>query len=83
MDAIFANIQNGLISGIFPDTGKVRIKGNQAITLDGNVACKEHGTPRNYRIYEVYGCESLNFRDTIRFILNNVRFRYVFGNFIF
>ena len=41
------------------------------MTLDGNVARKEHGTPRNYRIYKVYGCESLNFRATILFILRS------------
>ena len=57
---------------IFPDTEKVRIREIQAMTLDGNVARKEHGTPRNYRIYEVYGCESLNFKATIHFILQSV-----------
>ena len=37
---------------IFPDTEKSKAREMQAMTLvDGNVACKEHGTPRNYRIY--------------------------------
>ena len=54
------------------------------MTLDGNVARKDHGTPRNYRIYKVYGCESLNFRATILFILRSALYtnlRQEAGNF--
>ena len=47
------------------------------MTLDGSVARKEHGTPRNYRIYKVYGCQSLNFRATILFILRSEMHRVV------
>ena len=66
---------------IFPDTEKVRIREIQAMTLDGNVARKEHGTPRNYRIYKVYGCESLNFRATILFILRSETFNSAIQTF--